>query len=797
MSLRVADVAIDARSAGAEAVYTYQVTRPTSPGSAHIVQLGPKRHVGFVVRCYDADPGALGFDPESLKPLGPRVDGLDIPEACIDLARFVSEETLCPFPVALSLAMPPGVKESIGQRWDATGLEPDARLPVAQDEVLRVLRSGPLSESRSKRLPAATLKNLRLLARLGLAQSSVVLLGKQERKAELVGFRLVADSEIVEAFLTGPGNRRPAQSVTVMALQGVESTLTRQEIKALAGVTDQTVKALIDVGLLERASVETAASPTAPVPNPAQQYAIDDIVREVEAQRFAQFLLYGVTGSGKTEVFLRSAEAALRLGRPVLYLVPEIALTAQMVGLLRARFGQRVAVMHSNMSQGERFDNWQKVRDGRCSVVLGARSALFAPFPDLGLLIVDEEHEASYKQETSPRYHAKQVAAHMAARFGCPLVLGSATPSVESFAEALASESRLLRIPTRAASARLPEVEVVDLKEMYRDRKPALLSPPLFVAIGGALERGEQTILFLNRRAYAPFVVCRDCSHRFTCEHCSVALCLHRSDDSLRCHQCDYRIPLPDTCPECAGNRVGAFGVGVEKVEEAVATTWPDAKVSRLDRDVAKRKGALEEVMTQFRSGETQILVGTQMVAKGLDFPNVTVVGVIAADISLNIPDFRASERTFQLLSQVAGRAGRGSKPGRVVIQTLSPEHVSVLTAKAHDYEAFYSWVAEERRLAKYPPYRRLVNVLVAGKHRAEVVGVSSLVAQRLRVALMDAEVLGPVDCAISRAQDQFRRHVLVKLPVGARLVALAAALEGLATTRTRVMVDADPYSMV
>ncbi|MES1228420.1 MAG: primosomal protein N', partial [Armatimonadota bacterium] len=338
---------------------------------------------------------------------------------------------------------------------------------------------------------------------------------------------------------------------------------------------------------------------------------------------------------------------------------------------------------------------------------------------------------------------------------------------------------------------------VVDLRTLYQERKAALLSPPLYNAINAALERGEQAILFLNRRAYAPFVVCRDCGYRFVCLHCSVALCLHRSDNSLRCHQCDYRIPLPEMCPQCSGTRVGAFGVGVEKVEEAVQLHWPEAKVARLDRDIAKRKGALEEVMAQFRSGEINVLVGTQMVAKGLDFPNVTVVGVIAADISLNIPDFRASERTFQLLSQVAGRAGRGSKPGRVVIQTLSPEHVSVVTAQNHDFEALFKVVSEERREAEYPPFVRLVNILFVGKNRASVVEASAVAAQRLKVALAQAEVKGPVDCAISRIQDNFRRHILVKLPPGTPASVCARPLEGLDSSRVRVMVDVDPYNLI
>lgn len=797
MRLLVAEVALDVRTAGAGAVYTYSAPKGSEVGAAHLIALGPRREIGYVIAVREIEEDDLGFEVDRLKPIGPRVVGLDLPPACIELARFVAEETLSPFPVALSLAMPPGARSAVSRKWEATGLEPDGRLPVAQDEALRILREGSLSENKARKLPDGTRKALLALTRLGLARQVVALVQKNERKSEEVGYRLVSDTSAVESFLTGPGKRRPAQSVTVMAMQGAESALTKREIRALAGVTDQTVKALLEAKLLEAVTAEDQPLSQAPVPHEHQAAAIAAIVPFVEAQEFKPFLLYGVTGSGKTEVFLRCAEAALRQGRQVLYLVPEIALTAQMIGLLRGRFGQRVAVMHSNMTATERMDNWRRVRDGRASVVLGARSALFAPFEDLGLVVMDEEHEASYKQESSPRYHAKLVARFLATRFKCPLVLGSATPSIESFVEAQSGATQLLRMPARAASAKLPEVEIVDLKELYKERKAALLSPPLFEAIDTALGRGEQAILFLNRRAYAPFVVCRDCGYRFTCTRCSVALCLHRSAGNLQCHQCDYQTPMPEICPQCAGVRVGAFGVGVEKVEETVAALWPHVKVARLDRDVVQRKGALEEIMASFRSGETNVLVGTQMVAKGLDFPNVTVVGVIAADISLNIPDFRASERTFQLLSQVAGRAGRGSKPGRVVIQTLSPDHVSVVCAQSHDYESLFAAVSTERREAGYPPYVRLVNIVVTGKVRAAVVQTSAIAAQRLARAVPEAEVLGPVDCTISKIQDMHRRHVMVKLPVGTAPSVCAAALEGLDSARVRVVVDADPYSLI
>jgi primosomal protein N' (replication factor Y) len=456
---------------------------------------------------------------------------------------------------------------------------------------------------------------------------------------------------------------------------------------------------------------------------------------------------------------------------------------------------------------------------------LGARSALFAPLGNLGLVVVDEEHEASYKQESAPRYHSKALARYLGQRHGCPVVLGSATPSVESFYEAelaeLAEEGcaptpktpvaesllansalrpppaplTLLTLPERAASARLPEVIVHDLTDGYRNGKPAMLCDDLHVAIEETLARGEQVILFLNRRAYAPFVICRDCGQQMQCPHCAVSLSYHRRDRKLRCHHCGYQTNPPDACPKCSGLRLSPFGVGTEKVEEAVAALFPQTRVARLDRDVARRKGALEETLASFRAGQIGILVGTQMVAKGLDFPNVTLVGVIAADVSLNIPDFRASERTFQLLAQVAGRAGRGKNPGRVFIQTFNPLHASVRSAQAHDFLSMLDALKAERAEAGYPPYRRLVNIVLSGENRSAVLKASEEALARL--CRLPLDVLGPVDCVVERLQNRWRRHLLLKMPAGASAAPIGEALLGFDPKNVQVVVDVDPYNLM
>jgi primosomal protein N' (replication factor Y) len=805
--VRVADVALDPRSGGAEALYTYRADSDLAVGDAVFVPLGTRSALGFVTDVYEATEPDLGFPFASLKSVLGRVEGLGLPAPLVDLCRFVAEETLCPFPAALGVASPPGMRDRLVTVWTAVETDTKHKLTPMQEEVLRVVReTGGLQEAKGKKLQAATTRALRLLRNKGLVRQALRIEPYAERRTKANMLRLTPDSERVDAFLKKEGRRRPAQALTLIRLQEAESAqLTSAELRALAGVTETTIKALLDAGLLESVDADAAGVVRPPTPNPAQQIAIDAVVEAVGAREPRAFLLFGVTGSGKTEIYLRAAAEALKQGRQVLFLVPEIALATQAIARLRERFGSGVAVLHSDLPPAERLRNWLRIRDGQASVVLGARSALFAPLNNLGLVVMDEEHEASYKQETSPRYHAKALARYLGQRHGCPVVLGSATPSIETFFEADNSEGEaegpghlpltLLSLPHRAASAQLPEVMVEDLTEGYRFGKPALLCDDLHQRIEQTLARGEQVILFLNRRAYAPFVICRDCGQRMECPHCAISLSYHRRDRKLRCHHCGFATNPPDCCPKCQGLRLSPFGVGTEKVEETVAAFFPETRVARLDRDIARRKGALEETLAAFRSGEIGILVGTQMVAKGLDFPNVTLVGAIAADVSLNIPDFRSSERTFQLLSQVAGRAGRGRAPGTVVIQTFNPLHPAVRTAQAHDFLAFYEALLRERREAGYPPFRRLVNVTVSGEARSAVWNAADEARKRLEP--ITPELLGPADCAVERLQNRWRRHLLLKLPPDASVAPIGEALLGFSPKGVQVVVDVDPYNLM
>jgi primosomal protein N' (replication factor Y) len=760
--------------------------------------------MGFVTSIYEATESELGFSFERLRPLSGVVEGLSLPEPLIDLAKYVAEEYLCSLPVALSPAVPPGVRDRLATCWTLTGQSAGDLTPL-QKEVVRTLEDsgGFVLDQKSKPLPASSVRVLRLLKNKGLVRQTQRLLPFGEKRKNQGLLRLTSDSQKIEDFLKTAGKKKPAQALTVMRLQAAErAAFTASEIKALSGVTDATLKALTDVGLLEASEGLHASKASPPNPNRYQRLVIDAIVEPVSRRTHEGFLLYGVTGSGKTEVYLRAAAEALRIGRQVLYIVPEIALATQAIAQLRERFGQSVALMHSDLPATERLQNWLRIRSGEAGVVLGARSALFAPISNLGLIIVDEEHEGSYKQESAPRYHAKSVAMFLGMRHGCPVVLGSATPSVESYYEAERTELgenglTLLSLPERAADASLPEVDIEDLTIGYRAKRPVIITPELEHRIRETLEKGHQVILFLNRRAYSPSLLCRDCGFRPECPNCAVSLSYHQRDSRLRCHHCSYaRRPTPN-CPKCGGQRLSPLGAGTEKVEEMITEMFPETRVARLDRDIARKKGALDEVLASFRSGDIGILVGTQMVAKGLDFPNVTLVGVIAADVSLNIPDFRSSERTFQLLSQVAGRAGRGKSLGTVVVQTFNPLHPSIVASQTHDYPAFYEHMRQERQAAGYPPFRRLVNVLLSSESRKDLIEATEEVTQRLRALEPDIQPLGPVDCAVERLQGKWRRHVLLKLAPETSPKPIADALLGYSPKGVIIVLDVDPYNLM
>ncbi|MHB1349295.1 MAG: replication restart helicase PriA [Desulfobulbaceae bacterium] len=539
---------------------------------------------------------------------------------------------------------------------------------------------------------------------------------------------------------------------------------------------------------------------------PDQESVLAQLLPVVDSPSFQTFLLHGVTGCGKTEVYLRATEAALAAGRSVLVLVPEIALASQLEAHFYSRFAGELAVLHSGLGEGERHDQWQHILAGRARVVIGARSAVFAPLTNLGLVIVDEEHEPAYKQEDGLRYHGRDLAVLRARFASCPVILGSATPSVVSFHHGQSGKYTLLGMPRRVTGQSLPKVEVVNLAVSRTGRPDLFFSDQLIRALHENMEARRQSLLFVNRRGYASFMICRDCGHIVQCRHCQVSLTLHRREQKLVCHYCGYRLTTRIVCPACASPKMEGLGLGSERIEAEAAQLIPHARVARLDSDITGGRKQYLATLRAVREGEVDILVGTQMIAKGLHFPNVTLVGVIWADSGLGMPDFRAAERTFQLLAQVTGRAGRGEQPGRVIIQTYQPHHYSILCAQRHDYSALYNQEVGQRRELRYPPFSRLVNVRISGGDEERVKACAARIGKFLTEAAAGGrsgpvEILGPAPAPLARIKDRSRWQLLLKSgrpqvlhELCERLLAESGRLCGRGID---LAVDVDPESMM
>ena len=533
----------------------------------------------------------------------------------------------------------------------------------------------------------------------------------------------------VGAQLVASQARAPKRAQVLAALLQNESDETPVEaLRKQLGECRQPLLALCRLGFARIEERETLRSPYGamerlaaqdPTLTAQQQEVLARLLPAVEAGKGA-FLLYGVTGSGKTEVFIRAVRRCAQLGRTAIVLVPEIALTPQMVMWFRSRFGEDAAVLHSRLSPGERYDEWRRIRRGEVRVVIGARSAIFAPLENVGLIIIDEEHEQTYIADSTPRYDAREVARWRCEDEGATLLLASATPSMRSFAMAGRGDLALLEMPRRVANRPMPTVNVIDMREELKAGNRSVFSGALLTGLTRCLENGHQAILFVNRRGYSTFVSCRSCGYTVTCSQCDVSMTYHSAENVLRCHYCGQEMPVPRTCPSCGSPYIKYFGVGTQRVEEEVKRFLPDVPVLRMDNDTTRTKDAHAQLLSRFRSGEARVLVGTQMIAKGLDFPQVTMVGIIAADAMLKLPDYRSPERTFQLLTQVAGRAGRAEHPGEVFLQTYDPEHYAIQAASRQDYRAFYEEEMLRRRRALYPPYTLLARLLYEAAREAD-----------------------------------------------------------------------------
>ncbi|WP_125704437.1 primosomal protein N' [Lacticaseibacillus daqingensis] len=542
---------------------------------------------------------------------------------------------------------------------------------------------------------------------------------------------------------------------------------------------------------------------TQPLPLTAEQATVTaTVTAAVVAKQNDTFLLEGVTGSGKTEVYLQVIAKALAMHRTAMMLVPEIALTPQMVHRVKGRFGAAVAVMHSGLSDGEKFDEWRRIQRGEAQVVVGARSAAFAPLTNIGVFIIDEEHETSYKQDDAPRYHARDVILHRAATHHAPVILGSATPSLESRARAAKGVYTLLHLPHRINDHPLPPVHIIDMRDAYKHGGKEDFSAELLTALEARLARGEQSVLMLNRRGYSSFVMCRECGFVVQCPNCDISLTLHMDSHTLRCHYCGHEEPVPSVCPSCGSKKIRYYGTGTQKVEQTLHELLPTARVLRMDVDTTRKKGGHARILDAFGAGQADILLGTQMIAKGLDFPNVTLVGVINADTGLGMPDFRASEHTFQLLTQVAGRAGRADKAGEVFIQSFNPEHYAIRYAQAHDYEGFFRQEMAIRHRGDYPPYYFTVRVTVSHPEEDQAAKAIYSLANTLRQALSpQAIVLGPTPGAIARLKNRYFYQLVIKYKrepaLDATLMQVLNDTQAASRTGFFVGIDREPQSFM
>jgi primosomal protein N' (replication factor Y) len=789
--------------------YTYVVpkalARAAVVGARVLVSFGRRRATGYVL-----GPAA----PPDQKDIKPVLEVLDdgplFPADMIALFRWAADYYKHPLGAVIQTALPGGLTVADSAVWCITEAGRarlgDDRLPAEEARVLALLARKKLGVRPSPEIPDGVLASL-------------------ERKGCILRTRRLraGGAKPLQVRWVRPAPGAPADSPLPpkrQAILDIVATAGALPVQALAAQAPQArtqLRALERSGHVEifdrrmyRDPFGEAILPDAAPTLTAGQEAVVASVCAAVGKGFRTFMLKGVTGSGKTEVYLRVASHAMAAGKSVLVLVPEIALITQTERRFRARFGEHVAVLHSGLSAGERFDQWTRILRGEVRIAIGVRSAVFAPFCDLGAIIVDEEHDPSYKQEGGLHYSARDLAVVRARQSGAVALLGSATPSLQSYYNVRTGKYTELTLPDRIEARPLPEIRMVDLRQC-RDLRGAgrFISAELNRALAETLGRGEQALLFLNRRGFANFPVCAACGSALRCRHCDISLTLHQAANAYRCHYCGFSLPASAACATCGASQIKRLGMGTEKVEAAIRALFPQARVARMDRDTTRHRGEILRLLKGLREHAIDILIGTQMVTQGHDFPGITLVGIICADLSLSFPDFRAGERTFQLLSQVAGRAGRGDRPGRVILQTFNPEHFSIRAACRQDFEAFYEQEIAFRKALGYPPVTRLIQLRLSGRdarvthQQAEALGAQ---CQALRASdpgfVESIHILGPIEAPLARIAGQFRYQVLIKSPQSSALHRfaerlLAARPHGQTRQQVRLAIDVDPLFLM
>ena len=788
MEQQIARIALSGVPYSADKLYSYLVPPELADACRAGVRVsvpfgrGNRRTEGFVLEtlCEAAD-----------KPLKPVFTVLDeqplLDASLLRLAKWMKARYFCTVYDALKTILPAGIWFRYRETYRlADGVqESDLSALAAANRTDKLLLEtitarGELERSELEELGGAqTMKRLKLLCEQGVLYSETMAIRQISDKS----LRMVSLAVSAEDALAAVEPKRRSAPLRYAAVEMLcaQGTLSSSDICYYTGASLQTLRGLEKAGIVSFAKQEVLrVSRHEPVEmalpivlNDEQQQAFDGLLPLIARREAGAALLHGVTASGKTQVYIRLIEETLAMGRTAMLLVPEIALTPQMMAKFTAYFGENVAMLHSGLQLTERYDQWKRIRRGDVRVVLGTRSAVFAPFDNLGLIVVDEEHEGSYQSESAPRYHAVEVAQRRAQAAGAPLLLGSATPSLLTYFRACSGRYRLLELPERVMRRPLPAVEVVDMREEFLSGNNGIFSGRLVSLLGECLETGRQAMLFMNRRGYSTFVSCRACGSVVQCPNCDVSMTYHKADQRLRCHFCGASAPVPARCPVCGKPFIKYFGIGTEQVEEQLHALFPGARALRMDTDTMRGRDAHARLLEAFAAGEAQVLIGTQMIAKGHDFPNVTLVGVVAADATLCIPDYRSAERAFQLLTQVSGRAGRDEAPGRVVVQTYQPGHPVIRFARAHDYRGFYQYEMLERRKALLPPYSLFVRILFSGRDEAALEAAGERYGRELERELLallgeegaqDLLLLVPSPAPIRKKQGAYRYQVLVKL---------------------------------
>jgi primosomal protein N' (replication factor Y) (superfamily II helicase) len=773
------------------------------PGMRVIVPFGPRKVQGVVVRLKPTSTVKILkkiSEPMDLSPV--------LNKELLQLGEWLTEHTLCFKISAYQAMLPAAMKAKYEKKLVLVNREGINQLPVELQQWFNDRTEISWKEADQRNW----LSTLQTAVSIGTFEVVYDVKDKARKKIEKHYLLSHPTDELKRIMDTFSKHAKKQREVLEFLLKSPETSWTMKELTTACQTSTSVVQELVKKGILQEKEVEVYRDPyqhrsfekTYPLPlTDQQQKAISPILSSIENGDHRTYLLYGVTGSGKTEIYLQAIQRVLEQGKEAIVLVPEISLTPQMVHRFKGRFGDDVAVLHSGLSIGEKYDEWRKVQRKEVKVVVGARSAIFAPFENIGIIIIDEEHETSYKQEENPRYHARDVAIYRGKFHGCPVVLGSATPSLESFARAQKNVYHLLTLSKRMNDRSLPDVSIVDMREELRKGNRSMFSTLLFEKLQDRLEKGQQTVLFLNRRGYSSFVMCRDCGSVMQCPHCDISLTYHRVTNQLKCHYCGFETTVPGVCPECGSEHIRYFGTGTQKVEEELGKLLPHARVIRMDVDTTSRKGAHERLLSQFQEGKADILLGTQMIAKGLDFPNITLVGVLSADTMLHLPDFRASEKTFQLLTQVSGRAGRHELQGEVVIQTYTPEHYSIELAGEQNYNDFYQKEMVMRKMGRYPPFYYLALIHVSHEDLMKVISVCEKITSYMKTQLSEeAIILGPTVSPIPRINDRYRYQCLIKYKREPGLIpALKKILDFYMKERNSenvyVSVDLHPYMMM